>query len=393
MTEPPPAGARLDGRAARAVYAAFILIGTCNVILGPLIPRLHARQGVPLETLGVLFPIQFVAQGVGAVLSSRNVRRSLWLGYGFISVGLAAVAFGWPAATVGIALTGVGLGLAIPASNLLAAQAHPGRRAAAISQLNVLWGLGALGVPLLFTVLRDTIAPAALAGATALVAIAFALMLPALSSPAAPGEGRRPAGGPPWAFVILTAELFLYTGAEATAGGWVIALAGERHTAAGAGSNYVGSAFWGALLFGRVVAPAVIGAVSERTLHRFCLALSGAGCVAILIARSPWGTAAGALVVGLGMAPLFPLIAARLVAFTERHRSRASGTVFAVGGVGAGALPWIAGIAAAKSGGLWVAFLVPLAALAAMGGLLAVGRRLGLGEDTATPSPENSLGV
>src|SRR5581483_12254517 len=117
---------------------------------GAMIPSLSARWHLSYSALGQLFVVQFLASTAGAVVSNRNLWRSLVWGYALVALGLAAVTLGWPIVLLALSAVGFGLGLSIPATNVLVARLNPARRAAALSEINFMWGVGAIGCQLLF---------------------------------------------------------------------------------------------------------------------------------------------------------------------------------------------------------------------------------------------------
>jgi FHS family glucose/mannose:H+ symporter-like MFS transporter len=364
MTGAPPAPPPDPSRVVVGVlYAGFVLTGTANVVLGPLIPRLHADTGVPLETLGWLVLVQFTAHSLGAILSSVDVRRSLTLGYPLVALGLAGIRIGWPGALAAIALVGLGLGLVIPATNVLIARWNPTRQAAALSRLNMLWGAGALSSPLLFAGLARLgavrLAPVVLALSFGVLAALLVGRLPSLAAPpVAAGAGR-----PSLPLLALFAlQLFLYAGAELTVGNWSIVLGGPYTAARPGMADLLGTSFYGALLVGRAVAPRLLHDRSSNVVYVGALIGAVAGCALMFAAHALTPLWIGVVIVGVACAPVFPILAAELVDYTHRVRPSAAGPVFAVCGFGAGALPWLAGYVAAAAGGLRGAVLVPLGA-------------------------------
>lgn len=350
------------------LHGGFIVSGAATVILGPLIPDLALRLHLAAATLGSLFLIQFAASAMGAVLSSGNLQRSLLVGYGLMAFGLAGLTLGWPAVRGTVAVLGLGLGLSIPATNVLIARLHPERRGAALSSLNLMWGVGAAGCPLLFAAFAHhssaSAAPwvlAALAG-TVCGALSLRLRIPATAS-AVVAAGPRPSSG---VLLRLTAQLFAYAGTEASVGGWVARLCQERDATHAPIALLATACFWGALLAGRALAPLLLRRVTEGTLHVTGLLIAGGGTVALLGARSVSATTVGAAITGIGLSPLFPLIASTIVARTESSAARVAGAVFALGGLGSGALPWLTGQMASASGSLTVAFIVPAAGVLSM---------------------------
>jgi FHS family glucose/mannose:H+ symporter-like MFS transporter len=364
----------LGGRGVLALYASFFFSGIATVILGPLLPELRARWGLSPEQAALLFLAQFLSTAVGAVLSPRDLRRSPIAGYAFVAAGFAMLAVAaWPFALGALALVGFGLGLVMPATNLLVAYGHPERRAAALNQLNFVWCFGAVSSPLLFVVVpQRTAALGVLAVATALASLSLLRWLASPVESVTPEPAALPLPSPRRSIlVLLTAQIFLYTGTEAAIGGWIVDVFGRRDLV----SLLVGSGFWASLLCGRAAAPFALRRVTENALQSLGLALAGTGALALLLSESRGLTALGAGLAGLGLAPLFPLLVSAL-AHQEGARSRATGIVFAFAGLGPAALPSLSGRVAGVSGLLRGVFLVPLVAIGLMALLGAVGRAL-----------------
>jgi fucose permease len=350
------------------------------VLLGPLVPELQARWGATLPEIGRLFVAQFAVSALGAWLAARHLRRSLVWGQALLAAGLAVLAGGaWPAPYLAMSLVGAGLGLAIPGTNLLVARANPTRRGAALSTVNLIWGFGAVACPLVFAALRGrgaaTAAVWALAGLCALTSVLLALVLPAEPAGAAVAEAaggavRRRLAALRW---LIAGMLFLYIGVESTVGGWLVKLAdlvGEERDAL---SMLIGSGFWAALLAGRAGAPLLLRRVAEGRLHAAAVGVAAAGALAILAAGSRGGIAVGAVVTGLGLAPLFPLTVSRLAA--DGGGTRGTGWVFSIASCGGAALPWLTG-RLTTAGTLHDGFVVPVAGLGLMAVLLAAHRVL-----------------
>jgi fucose permease len=344
-----------------AAYIGFLLTGTATVVLGPFVRVLEEETGRPPTTFGVLFLIQFTAHALGAIVSSGNVRNSFRAGYPLIVAGLFGLAWGWPIALVAVAVMGFGLGLVIPATNILVAQRHPTRRAAALSHLNLLWGAGAIGAPLVFAALRPigwaARAPLVLSLLVAVVAVQVAVRPPTAPSETRSTEGIRSASAA--ILALFAMQMFLYTGAESAVGGWIISLTSEHVGAHSVWPEIVGMSFWLAILAGRAALPAWLRRHSESAVHRVGLGAAAVAVVVILASHSIVGFAGGTILCGLAFAPMFPILAAGLVAYTTSVRPGAAGPVFAIAGFGAGALPWLAGQVAQRGGSVRGALIVP----------------------------------
>lgn len=362
--------------------------------------------GLSRAQLAWLFPAQFFASSVGSVVSSLRPRWSLVGGYGAMAAGLGVVAFSpWPGPLAGFAVVGLGLGLVAAATNLRVARAASatGRSAGGdLSLLNVLWGLGALACPLVFAAAEGRLGvQALLLSAAVLIAVpAFLLAgLPPTPSKEPPtSEPDRTASEASSLRVALgllpvAGLFFCYVGIEATLGGWLVAyaesLAAEAGGSAAVGAGVVplliGSGFWAALLAGRLLAPWILRHLSERRLFVVALAVSMTGALGLRFAVSETMLAAASLLVGFGLAPVFPLAVSFLAAQTERTGGRQTGWVFAFAGLGGAVLPWLTARLPAADASLARGFLVPVAAILAMGFLFVVQTRVASSSEHRVP--------
>src|ERR1017187_5515719 len=108
-----------------AAYASFVPIGIATVLLGPMLPTLSARWSLNYSQAGALFTAQYLASTLAVALSGVLVSRwgfrfAIKAGLLLMSAGVALLLAG--PRTMGILCIGAyggGLGLAVPAANLL----------------------------------------------------------------------------------------------------------------------------------------------------------------------------------------------------------------------------------------------------------------------------------
>src|SRR3984885_4021069 len=133
-----------------AAHASFVPIGIVTVLLGPLLPALSARWSLDYAQAGTLFTAQYLTSTLGVAASGFLVSR--W-GFRFaINAGLLAMALGvgvlpFASHILGVACIacyGVGMGLSVPAANLLVAEVNPLPRRAASNLLNFSWSVCAV---------------------------------------------------------------------------------------------------------------------------------------------------------------------------------------------------------------------------------------------------------
>src|SRR5258708_447028 len=138
-----------------AAYASFVPIGIATVLLGPMLPVLSARWSLNYSQAGTLFTVQYLASTLAVALSGVLVSR--W-GFRFaIKAGLLLMSAGVGLLLAGpkvmgilcIAVYGGGLGLAVPAANLLVGAVNSCRRSATLNLPDFCWSAGAVSCPFL----------------------------------------------------------------------------------------------------------------------------------------------------------------------------------------------------------------------------------------------------
>ena len=354
------------------VHAAFVLTGVMTTLLGPMLPVFSARWSLSDSQAGYLFTAQFAASILGVALSSGMVHRygyrlTIVFGLGFMAVGAGVLAqASWIVGLVSVCVYGFGLGLTIPTANLLIAELHPDRRAAALNLLNFSWGIGAVGCPFVVAALqRSQRTSLLLFGMTVCLALA-AIVLGCIRMPAdTKGNSSKVAAldRKIWknrSVPVLGALFFIYVGTESSIGGWVASYAHRIDAGSGTFWALTPSFFWGALLLGRALAPVFLRHVRETTLASAGLVLASLGVFVLLIANTMALVVAGASLAGLGLASVFPINIAMLSQWFGEMASRIGGVMFALSSLGGATVPWLVGILSSRFGSLRIGLMVPL---------------------------------
>src|SRR6202021_1226751 len=272
-----------------AAYACFVPIGIAAVLLGPLLPTLSSRWSLNYSQAGALFTVQYLASTLAVALSGVLVSR--W-GFRFaIKTGLVLMSAGVASLLAGpkivgilcIAASGAGMGLAVPAANLLVAEVNPDRRSATLNLLNFCWSAGAVACPFL----------GAVAGFALLVAIGIAVMPPSIVEPRAPNDPNHEKGSAisrkQSAVAILGALFFLYVGVENSFGGWIASYAKSLGNLTTAVSLMTPSFFYAALTLGRWLAPLFLRIVDEIRLAQAGLLLACVGMAGLVLSGGLYG--------------------------------------------------------------------------------------------------------
>jgi FHS family L-fucose permease-like MFS transporter len=291
-------------------------------------------------------------------------------GAALMALGVGALAAsGRLGGTAAIGAYGVGLGLIIPATNLLVARAYPASSASALSLLNFVWGIGAVGAPAIVALAQRTNGVRAFLVGLAAVLAVMAGAIGRMREPEWRDEGTD-AGGrpvPPAARRHLVRALpfgvllFLYVGTETSVAGWVALYARRLDLVRSSLALATPSVFWAALLAGRALAPIVLRRVGEPAWLTASLFAAAAGVALLAVSRSAAVLVAAVSLAGLGLSAGFPLIFALFTRELGRDAARTAGAVFVLASLGGAALPPLVGVVSEASGSLAAGLLVPLA--------------------------------
>jgi fucose permease len=366
-----------------AAYASFVPIGIATVLLGPMLPTLSARWSLNYSQAGALFTVQYLASTIAVALSGvlvtrRGFRFAMKSGLLLMSAGVGLLLAGPKImGIVCIAASGFGMGVAIPAANLLVAEVNPGRRSATLNLLNFCWSVGAVGCPFLVAAAAKSQAlPFFLAGVAAfglLVAIGIAAMPSYIVEPSAT-KGAEPntAAAIAWkssAVFILALLFFLYVGVENGFGGWVASYAKSLGNLTPAMAVMTPSFFYAALMLGRWLAPVLLRLTDEIRLVQAGLLIACAGMAGLVSSHGLLGVTVSASLAGLGLSSVYPITISLLSREFGLASSRVGSLMFTMSNIGGAFIPWMVGASSNHFGSLKAGLAVPLIGCAAMYGL------------------------
>jgi fucose permease len=359
-------GSGRPGRSLQLIaLVAFLGLGLPDGVLGVAWPSLRRSFALPMSQLGVLLSAGAVGYLGSSVWSGVLVAR---LGLGRL---LAASSAATAASALGYALAphwGVVIASAVVAG-LGAGAIDAGINAFAAARLSPRWttwlhasyGVGAALGPLLTGALLALtgswrLAYAAIGVVLALMTVAFAATATRWTVDSRPARSaqassafidalRQPAV---WSSVLL---FFVYAGLEVGAGQWAYTwLIEGRHVAAGTGAAWL-AVYWGSLTAGRVALGALTTRVPAEALLRASLAAVPVGVLVLWAGVGPSAGAVGLLLLGLALAPIFPLLIATTPARVGApHATHAIGFQVAAFYVGTAVLPGAAGLLARRLG-------------------------------------------
>jgi fucose permease len=349
-------------------FTGFIALGLTNSLMGVAWPSVRATFGMPIDALGVLLIgntagymlasassgrlIARLTIGVILALSSCVVAASL--------LGLADAPF-WALLVTLSFTSGLGGGAIDTGLNAYAAEHFSPR---AMNWLHACFGIGATFGPAIMTaVLARGLgwrAGFAIVGAIQLLLAAcfgFTRSLWRNSSTPAAGS-QEPAGSAPlaatlrlpltWLGILL---FFAYTGAELAMGQWVYSLLTEARGVPTALAGTWTSLYWASLTVGRILFGFVVQRVSPTLLLRWCMAGALLAALLIWLAVAPWLTFGGIALMGVALAPQFPLLISATPGYLgPRHATNGIGFQIAAAGLGGALLPGLVGLLANARG-------------------------------------------
>jgi FHS family glucose/mannose:H+ symporter-like MFS transporter len=365
-----------------AAYASFLPIGIATVLLGPMLPTLSARWSLNYSQAGALFTAQYLASTLAVALSGVLVSR--W-GFRFaMKAGLLLMGAGVALLLAGpkmmgilcIAAYGSGLGLAVPAANLLVAEVNPGRRSATLNLLNFFWSAGSVACPFLVAAAanrhRVPLLLAAVAGFAVLVAVGIAAMPSYIVEPSAKDADKNKGPAIPWkqgVVFFFGALFFLYVGLENGFGGWVASYAKSLGNLTPALAVMTPSFFYAALMLGRWLAPLLLRVTDEIRLVQAGLLIACAGMAGLVLSHGLRGVMVSASLAGLGLSYVYPITISLMSREFGPASSRIGSFMFTMSNLGGGIMPWMVGVSSNHFGTLKAGLAVPLIGCAVMYGL------------------------
>ena len=276
-----------------------------------------------------------------------------------------------------IAASGFGMGVAIPAANLLVAEVNPSRRSATLNLLNFCWSVGAVSCPFLVAAAaKGQAIPFFLAAVAAfglLVAIGIAVMPSRIVEPSVAKDFvQNTAATIPWkssVMLILALLFFLYVGVENGFGGWVASYAKSLGNLTPAMAVMTPSFFYAALMLGRWLAPILLRLTDEIRLVQAGLLMACAGMAGLVSSHGLLGVTVSAGLAGLGLSYVYPITISLLSREFGLASSRVGSLMFTMSNIGGAFMPWMVGVSSNHFGTLKAGLAVPLVGCAAMYGL------------------------
>ena len=321
----------------------------------------RARLHVDLPQQGDIFLVLYLGVFVstilvGPVIDSFGNKIVLTTSAALVVAGLLgfSLAGSFFSAVAASFVLGFGGGGLNTAANALVADLYHENRGAMLNLLGVFFGVGAVLIVVAAKYLM------VVGGALAAICTVTYLALPFPRPKEAVGfslfASVRAVRYP--MVIAYAALLFCESGNESAIGSW---------TSTYTGSNAVLAVYWGGLMTGRVFAAKIVTRISKDRL----LLLSGIGSAIGTVILVLGSAMAGAAIVGLSFASIYPTTLAMAADRYQRLAGTIFGLLFALGLIGGMLFPWAVGHLSGHYG-LRAGMMLPLAGAAAIVALVSV---------------------
>lgn len=373
-----------DGKIGKTIsyYASFITLGLVVAVIGPTLPGLAEHTHTRLSEISFLFTAHSLGYLTGSLIGGwlydRIPGHPVMAGALFIMTVVMSVVPVMSLLLFLIAilfLLGMADGVLDVGGNTLLVWVHGEKVTPFMNGLHFFFGLGAFLSPIIVAQamkINDDINWAY--WILAFIIFPFTVLLIRLQSPevrALSGENKPKSIN--YILVALFAFFFfLFVGAELSIGGWIYSYAYAMGLAGKIKAAYITSAFWGSLMFGRLLAVPI----SFRVKPRWILLIDIVGCliagsIIALWSKTQLALWLGTIIMGLSVSSLFPTS----ISFMEQNMS-ITGKVtswFLIGGsIGSMFFPWLIGQFFESVGPHVMIIILMLAFIAALCVLLAI---------------------
>jgi len=334
-------------------YLIFIAIGSMAVSIGPTLPALARHTGSTLEQISLLFTARAIGGLTGSFLLGRLYDRlpahTLMLFFLSLIVICAilvpVIPVLWLLVLV-MLIQGMAEGTMHVGCNTLIVWVHGANVGPFMNGMHFFFGLGAVISPIIVAQVMSHTGDVLWAyWILALLFLPTIINLRRLPSPAPPVSTDDTTSKSTNRFLVglVALFLFLYVGLEISFNGWIFTYAITLKLGTETSAAYLNSAFWAAMMAGRLLAIPL--ARSFRPSRILLANLSGIILSAVLLlagTHSITAVWAGAVGMGLAMASTFPMTIAM-----AQHRLTITGrttSLFLVGAsLGGMTLPWLVG--------------------------------------------------
>ncbi len=314
----------------------MLLFGVGLIMLGSVLPDLRIRHSLDSIQAGALFsilPIGIMGGSLifGPVCDRYGYRTLLAVSALLMFAGFEALAFTHTAwiLTASVFLFGLGGGAINGATNAVVADISTTGKGADLSILGVFFGIGALGMPLLLSLMKETVEFQYIIAGTGILALAAALLFAVVRFPAAKQAewiSMKQIGALVRDVTLLLVAFFLFfqSAFEGLINNWTTTYLIEKVAAPQEAALMGLSAYVAGMTVMRLLIGSVLRKMAERNLLYMSFAITFSALLLFSLSRSVTPAAAGLFLLGSGMAAGFPT----MLGIVGNRYPNLSGTAF-----------------------------------------------------------------
>ncbi len=296
----------------------MLLFGVGLIMLGAVLPDLRVRHSLDAMQAGALFsilPVGIIGGSLlfGPVCDRYGYRTLLAVSALLMFAGFEVLAFTQTAwiLTASVFLFGLGGGAINGATNAVVADISTTGKGADLSILGVFFGIGALGMPLLLSLMKETVEFQYIVAATGILALSAAVLFVVVRFPAAKQAewiSMKQLGTLVRDVTLLLVAFFLFfqSAFEGLINNWTTTYLIERVAAPQEAALMGLSAYVAGMTVMRLLIGSVLRKMPERQLLYMSFAITLAALLLFSLSRSVTPAAAGLFLLGSGMAAGFP---------------------------------------------------------------------------------------
>ena len=347
------------------LHAVFFLSGIATVVIGQVLPYVAARFELNDLQSGYLFPAQFGGSITGTLMTNWLGRQGRLIpasaaGASLMAVGIAMLNLGsYELVLAAFLVNGLGIGLTLPAINVLTLERNPENSGSALNFLNFFWGLGAIvSKPLVdFTAQGTSLFNTTLCLSIPLIALSIAIFVvptPTEASVKPKSESDvdlTPIWSRPLAWAIALFA-FVHVGFESGIGGWLTTYTDRIEGSMEARLVTPTFLFFLFFIIGRGIAPMFFRFLDENKVILISLLVILSGLALVLTSSTSIQLSIGGALCGIGTSSVFPTNVSRFSKAFGPHAMRRATPLFLSGTLGATSITWLIGFLSQRLGDL-----------------------------------------
>lgn len=314
----------------------MLLFGIGLITLGAVLPDLrikHSLDAVQAGTLFSILPAGIIGGSLlfGPVCDRYGYRMLLPLSSLLMFAGFEGLAFTdtvW-ILTLSVFLIGLGGGAINGATNAVVADISTNGKGADLSILGVFFGIGALGMPLLLSLLKETVTFETTVAGTGILTLGAAVLFIAVRFPEAKqaeGISMKQIGSLVRDATLLLIAFFLFfqSAFEGLINNWTTTYLIDRVAAPQEAALMGLSSYVAGMTVMRLLIGSVMRKLPERKLLFMSFAITLAALLIFSLSRTVLPAAAGLFILGAGLAAGFPT----MLGLVGNRYPHLSGTAF-----------------------------------------------------------------